>query len=281
MKIVMTPNPYRDRNFKYVEQAVEILQKAGAETKICLPFDVDKNFELPKTVRFFDIHREIKNADLLICFGGDGTILHASKIATRHHVPILGVNIGTMGFMAELEAGELELLSRLPANDYRVEKRMMLRATVRSEGKVLFDELALNDAAITKGAIARVIQLSVECDGVEATAFSGDGVIVSTPHRLHGLLHVRRRPHCGALGAEYHHHPHLRPCHPCQEHRHRALAHHHRADGKAGAAQCLPLGGRRPRLPPQRGRRGDHPQGRAGDAAGAAEGYQLLPDHQQ
>ena len=181
MKIVMTPNPYRDRNFKYVEQAVEILQKAGAETKICLPFDVDKNFELPKTVRFFDIHREIKNADLLICFGGDGTILHASKIATRHHVPILGVNIGTMGFMAELEAGELELLSRLPANDYRVEKRMMLRATVRSEGKVLFDELALNDAAITKGAIARVIQLSVECDGVEATAFSGDGVIVSTP----------------------------------------------------------------------------------------------------
>ena len=132
MKIVMTPNPYRDRNFKYVEQAVAILQEAGVETRICLPFDVDKNFELPKTVKFHDIHREIKSADMLICFGGDGTILHASKIATRHHVPILGVNIGTMGFMAELEASELPLLARLPANDYRVEKRMMLRATVRS-----------------------------------------------------------------------------------------------------------------------------------------------------
>ena len=181
MKIVMTPNPYRDRNFKYVEQAVAILQEAGVETRICLPFDVDKNFELPKTVKFHDIHREIKSADMLICFGGDGTILHASKIATRHHVPILGVNIGTMGFMAELEASELPLLARLPANDYRVEKRMMIRATVRSEGKVTFDEIALNDAAITKGAVARVIQLSVECDGVEATSFAGDGVIVSTP----------------------------------------------------------------------------------------------------
>ena len=181
MKIVMTPNPYRDRNFQYVEQAVDILQKAGVETRICLPFDVDKNFELPKNVRFYDIHREIKSADLLICFGGDGTILHASKIATRHHVPILGVNIGTMGFMAELEASELDQLARLPARDFRVEKRMMLRVQVRGEGKPLFDEIALNDAAITKGAVARVIQLSVECDGVEATAFSGDGVIVSTP----------------------------------------------------------------------------------------------------
>ena len=68
MKIVMTPNPYRDRNFKYVEQAVSILQEAGVETRICLPFDVDKNFELPKSVKFYDIHREIKSADMLICF---------------------------------------------------------------------------------------------------------------------------------------------------------------------------------------------------------------------
>ncbi|MGN0978967.1 MAG: NAD(+)/NADH kinase [Candidatus Avoscillospira sp.] len=181
MKIVMTPNPYRDRNFKYVEQAAEILKETGVETRICLPFDVDKNFELPKTMKFYDLHREIKTADILVCFGGDGTILHSSKIATRHHVPILGVNIGTMGFMAELEATELPLLARLATGDYQVEKRMMLRATVQNEGRTLFDETALNDAAITKGAVARVIQMSVECDGVEATSFSGDGVIISTP----------------------------------------------------------------------------------------------------
>lgn len=181
MKAVLTPNPYRDRNFKLVEQAVAILQDAGIETRVCLPFDVDKSFEFPKDMKFHDLHREIKNADVLICFGGDGTILHSSKIATRHHVPILGVNMGTMGFMAELEASELPLLANLAVGDYRVERRMMLRVTVQNDGRELFDEVALNDAAITKGAIARVIQVSVSCDGVEASNFSGDGVIVSTP----------------------------------------------------------------------------------------------------
>lgn len=181
MKIVMTPNPYRDRNFKYVEQAASILKESGVETKICLPFDVDKSFELPKDLKLSELNREIRNADLLICFGGDGTILHSSKIATRHHVPILGVNIGTMGFMAELEASELPLLAKLAEGDYRVEKRMMLRVTVHNEGRELFDETALNDAAITKGAVARVIQMAVECDGVEAIDCSGDGLVVCTP----------------------------------------------------------------------------------------------------
>lgn len=181
MKIVLTPNPYRDRNFRHVEQAVSILQQAGVETKVCLPFDVDKSFELPGDMDLFDLSKEIKNADILICFGGDGTILHASKIATRYRVPILGVNIGTMGFMAELEAGEISLLSKLAQGDYTVEKRMMLHVTVTNDGKELFNEIALNDAAITKGAVARVIQMSVDCDGVEAISCSGDGVVICTP----------------------------------------------------------------------------------------------------
>lgn len=181
MKIVMTPNPYRDRNFKNVEQAAEILQAAGAETRICLPFDVDKSFELPANISFYELNKEIKNADMLICFGGDGTLLHASKIATRYHVPILGVNMGTMGFMAELEASELPLLANLVTGDYKIEKRMMLRVTVHNEGRQLFDEQALNDAAITKGAVAREIQMAVECDGVEAVNCSGDGVVICTP----------------------------------------------------------------------------------------------------
>lgn len=181
MKIVLTPNPYRDRNFYHVERAVSILEQSGIDTKVCLPFDVDKNFELPGDMNFCDLSREIKNADMLICFGGDGTILHASKIATRHHVPILGVNIGTMGFMAELEAGELHLLNHIVSGEYSVEKRMMLQVSVTNDGKELFNEIALNDAAITKGAVARVIQMSVECDGVEAINCSGDGVVVCTP----------------------------------------------------------------------------------------------------
>lgn len=181
MKIVVSPNPYRDKQFKNARQACAILKEAGAQVSLCLPFDVDKTFEIPSDLRFRDIQKEIRTADMLICFGGDGTILHASKIATEHSLPVLGVNIGTMGFIAELEAAELELLRKLPKGEYTIEERSMLDVSVMSGKQTLFHETALNDAVITKGAIARVIQLSITCDGVEASNFSGDGVIVCTP----------------------------------------------------------------------------------------------------
>ena len=180
-KVVMTPNPYRDRNFKFAQQAERILRQSGIETRICLAFDVDRSFELPSDIRLYDLEQELKDADLLICFGGDGTILHSSKAATRAGVPVLGVNIGTMGFMAELESGEMKELSRLAEGRYTVEERMMLHVTAERDGQILLEEEALNDAVITKGAVARTIQLTVSCDGAEVMAFGGDGVIVSTP----------------------------------------------------------------------------------------------------
>ena len=142
---------------------------------------MDKNFERPEDVILHDLTQELRDADLLICFGGDGTILHASKAATRAGVPILGVNIGTMGFMAELENTQMKELARLATDDYTVEERMMLHVRVEHEGQVILREDALNDAVITKGAVARIIQLGVSCDGVEMMSFGGDGVIVSTP----------------------------------------------------------------------------------------------------
>ncbi len=180
-KVVMTPNPYRDRNFKYANLAEKILKESGIETRICLAFDVDRNFELPADVILHDLTEELRDADLLICFGGDGTILHASKAATRAGVPILGVNIGTMGFMAELENTQMKGLARLANDDYTIEERMMLHVCVEHEGQVILREDALNDAVVTKGAVARIIQLGVSCDGVEMMSFGGDGVIVATP----------------------------------------------------------------------------------------------------
>ncbi|MGM9553028.1 MAG: NAD(+)/NADH kinase [Faecousia sp.] len=180
-KVVMTPNPYRDRNFKFANLAEKILHDAGIETRICLAFDVDKSFELPSDVVLHDLTHELQDADLLICFGGDGTILHASKAATRAGVPILGVNIGTMGFMAELESGELKALRRLADGDYTIEERMMLHVKAERDGVLLLEEDALNDAVITKGAVARIVQVAVSCDDVEIMSFGGDGVIVSTP----------------------------------------------------------------------------------------------------
>lgn len=180
-KVILTPNPYRDKNFSTVRRAMDILRDAGMEVRLCLPFDVDRTYELPKDLHFSRMDREMPDADVVICFGGDGTILHMAKTATRYNVPILGVNIGTMGFMAELESAELEELRRLATGDYTIDSRMMLDVSVQRDRNIVFHELCLNDAVITKGAVARIVHLSVSCDGVQAMECGGDGIIVATP----------------------------------------------------------------------------------------------------
>ena len=180
-RVILTPNPYRDKNFQTVRKAAEILKEAGIESRICLPFDVDRSFELPKDMRFSKLDRELSAADAIICFGGDGTILHIAKTATRHDLPVLGVNIGTMGFMAELEGSELSELARLANDDYTLDERMMLDATVYRDRDIVFHDICLNDVAITKGAIARVVHLGIKCDGVQAMECGGDGVVLATP----------------------------------------------------------------------------------------------------
>ena len=179
--VILTPNPYRDRNFQTVRSAIQILRDAGIQPKLCLPFEVDRNYELPKDLRFSRLDRELPNAELVICFGGDGTILHMAKAATRRGVPLLGVNIGTMGFMAELESTELEKLRLLAEGKYEIDSRMMLDVTVTREREIIFHDICLNDAVITKGAVARIVHLAVKCDGVQAMECGGDGVIISTP----------------------------------------------------------------------------------------------------
>ena len=179
--VILTPNPYRDRNFQTVRSAIQILKDAGMRPTVCLPFDVDKSFELPKDIRFSRLERELPGADVLVCFGGDGTILHTAKAATKRGIPILGVNIGTMGFMAELENTELHRLGQLASGDYTLDNRMMLDVTVQRDRDILFHDICLNDVVVTKGAVARSVYLSVECDGVQAMTCGGDGVIVATP----------------------------------------------------------------------------------------------------
>ena len=179
--VILTPNPYRDKNFQTVREAVQILKNAGIQPKLCLPFEVDRSYDLPKDLRFFRLDRELQNAEMVICFGGDGTILHMAKAATRKGSPILGVNIGTMGFMAELESTELDKLARLAAGEFTLDSRMMLDVTVQRDRDIIFHDICLNDVVVTKGAVARIVHLQVKCDGIQAMESGGDGVIISTP----------------------------------------------------------------------------------------------------
>lgn len=179
--IILAPNPYRDKNFQTVRSAVQIMKEAGLQPRLCLPFEVDRTYDLPRDLRFFRLDRELPNAEMVICFGGDGTILHMAKAATKKGIPILGVNIGTMGFMAELESTELDKLKKLASGEYTLDSRMMLDVTVQRERDIMFHDICLNDVAITKGAVARIVHLAVKCDGVQAMECGGDGIIVATP----------------------------------------------------------------------------------------------------
>ena len=183
MKVVLSPNPYRDRGLKVAIQAKRVLERAGVRTAVCLPFELEgaNRSELSGELAYSEMEKELPGADMLICFGGDGTILHAARDAYPWDIPILGVNMGSVGFMAAPEHGELEKLAQIGTGKYATELRMMLDVAVRRGREVLRRDVALNDAVITKGAVARVIDLAVRADGVRIYDYSGDGVILSTP----------------------------------------------------------------------------------------------------
>lgn len=183
MKIVLSPNPYRDHGLKAAQSAKQILEDCGVEVSVCLPFDMDESSRapIPSNVELKPLAEELTGADVLVCFGGDGTILHAARDASPRGIPILGINMGSVGFMAELEQHELSLLTRLAGGKYDLEQRMMLDVAVRRDGKRVFSEIALNDAVIVKGAVARMLDLEVTGDRVTISTFSGDGVVIATP----------------------------------------------------------------------------------------------------
>ena len=82
-KIILSPNPYRDKDFHTVRTAMQILKDSGVEVRLCLPFEVDRSYDLPKDLQFYRLDKELPTADIIICFGGDGPILHMAKSAPR------------------------------------------------------------------------------------------------------------------------------------------------------------------------------------------------------
>lgn len=160
--------------------AEKILRGMGFQTVVCSPFKDQKEGAFADyTVR--PLPQELRSADLLITFGGDGTILHLAKLAALHKTPVLGINMGGLGFITELEAGELNLLKRLKEWNFTVEQRMMLDVSVIRDGKQVYSNLGLNDAVIREGPISHVIHLKLSSDNRHLADIAGDGVIVATP----------------------------------------------------------------------------------------------------
>jgi NAD+ kinase len=123
---------------------------------------------------------EIPNLDLLVTLGGDGSILRAARMACGQGVPVLGVNMGRLGFLAELEPDEwAAALPRLTEGDYWLEERMMLYAEYHRREECRGYE-ALNDVVVSRGSLARIVRLETHIDGSYLTTYAADGLIVST-----------------------------------------------------------------------------------------------------
>jgi len=121
-------------------------------------------------------------AELVIVLGGDGTLLRAAELARPTGTPLIGVNLGHVGFLAEAEPdGLTETVHRLVAGDYRVEERMTLDVTARDNGTELARTWALNEASVEKGARERMIEVLIEVDGRPLSRWGCDGVVCATP----------------------------------------------------------------------------------------------------
>jgi NAD+ kinase len=130
------------------------------------------------------LHEDVSPVDLelVIVLGGDGTILRAAEIVRGFSAPILGVNLGHVGFLAESERDDLAAaVHRVIARDYLVEERMTLSVRVKRESEVVYETWALNEATVEKASRERMLEVVIEVDGRPLSSFGCDGVVVSTP----------------------------------------------------------------------------------------------------
>ncbi|ABM14087.1 MULTISPECIES: NAD kinase [Mycolicibacterium] len=126
--------------------------------------------------------RAAEGCELVLVLGGDGTFLRAAELARNAEIPVLGVNLGKIGFLAEAEAESIDsVLDHIVRRDYRVEERMTLEVAVRAGGRLLDRGWALNEASLEKGPRLGVLGVVVEVDGRPVSSFGCDGVLVSTP----------------------------------------------------------------------------------------------------
>lgn len=124
----------------------------------------------------------LRDIDIAIVLGGDGSIIRAARQISAYGVPLLGINFGHVGFLADLEIADIGKLEKLLSGDYTVEERMMLSGRIsRADGSVTYMPPALNDIVISNGPVARLLNFDILCDGVVIQHSRADGLIIATP----------------------------------------------------------------------------------------------------
>jgi NAD+ kinase len=178
MKIFIYPNLLKQNSRRYTEEACGVLISENAE--LCMEDCYREVFGDLYDIAYRPLEECVSDCDVIVVTGGDGTILRCSSYASRYNKPILGINCGTLGFMASLEYTEIEKLRLLCRGEYTVTDRMMLSVTVRRENGETLSADALNDAVITKGEDCKIADFEVKKSGSVISSLRADGVIFST-----------------------------------------------------------------------------------------------------
>ncbi|MBQ1388022.1 MAG: NAD(+)/NADH kinase [Clostridia bacterium] len=178
MKIAIIPYAGKAEAVFYARNVIKHLR--DHDCSFAIPSAFSNSIKCDSGEYFDSEFDAVKNADLAVSIGGDGTIIHTAKDAAVLGKPVLGVNCGRVGFVAGLEPGELSMLSRLFTGEYTVDERMLLEVDIKKKG-ICSRSYALNDVTVTNGAISRMIDLDVYLNGEPINSYRADGVIVATP----------------------------------------------------------------------------------------------------
>ena len=180
-RILLCPNRERDPELSVSRKLLEKLRLRGFDAVIYLPYDPAPDGISAEDLYSGEPEHIVPGAEMMICLGGDGTMLRLSKLAAPYNVPMLGINMGHLGFITELEMEDIDRLEDILDGRYTLEKRMMLDVEVRRNGELAFSSFGLNEAVVSRTDPAHAIRLTAYGDNRKISDYAGDGIIIATP----------------------------------------------------------------------------------------------------
>lgn len=176
MRIGIFPNFKKKDSKNILDKVIGLLKKQN--TDIFLPYDMAEYFNYHK-MGTKNILKE--NIDVGLSIGGDGTLLGVCRLLAPHNIPVCGINIGNLGFLADIEISELEnKLSKILTGNYNIEQRLMLAGYIKKDNAVKLAGYAVNDIVIASAGVSRMVGLELELDSYKVADYRADGLIVST-----------------------------------------------------------------------------------------------------
>ncbi|MEE1280124.1 MAG: NAD(+)/NADH kinase [Oscillospiraceae bacterium] len=178
MKVLLLPNFQKNECFQITLKVIDVIKKAGADI---FALDYNKQNINDDHLTYLSPNQINSDIDFAIAIGGDGTIIKAANLLLEREIPLIGVNLGTLGFLAGIEKDEIELLSSILAGKFTIDERMTLEVSICRQNGTQQCFTSINDVVICKNAFSGIIDLDVYCSDVPTAHYRADGIIFSTP----------------------------------------------------------------------------------------------------